>query len=249
MNTASPAPSRAPIARDAVDLTVPIGGVTLKNPILTASGTFGYGLEYDDFYDVAELGGICSKGLSLEPRHGNAPSASPRPRPACSTPSAWPTSAWRPSARTTAHPAQARRGGGRQRLRHHRRRLRAPDAPPRRRGGHHRHRAQRLLSQRRQGGPGVRLRPGRRRARDRGLPRRHQAAAVGQDVARGRRAEEGRPGLPGGGRRRAHRHQHHPRPVHRRAHLEAAPGQRHRRPLRPGAEAHRHPPVWSCRAR
>ena len=41
--------------------------------MLTASGTFGYGLEYDDFFDVAELGGICTKGLSLHPRAGNAP--------------------------------------------------------------------------------------------------------------------------------------------------------------------------------
>jgi dihydroorotate dehydrogenase (NAD+) catalytic subunit len=55
------------------DLRVSIGRVTLKNPILTASGTFGYGLEYDDFFDVAELGGICTKGLSLLPRAGNAP--------------------------------------------------------------------------------------------------------------------------------------------------------------------------------
>ncbi|HZF49336.1 MAG TPA: dihydroorotate dehydrogenase [Polyangiaceae bacterium] len=54
-------------------MTVPIGGLTLKNPILTASGTFGYGLEYDDFFDVAELGGICTKGLSLKPRAGNPP--------------------------------------------------------------------------------------------------------------------------------------------------------------------------------
>ncbi|MFO0567900.1 MAG: dihydroorotate dehydrogenase [Polyangiaceae bacterium] len=50
-----------------------IGNLVLKNPVLTASGTFGYGLEYDDFFDVAELGGICTKGLSLEPRAGNAP--------------------------------------------------------------------------------------------------------------------------------------------------------------------------------
>ncbi|MFT3773341.1 MAG: dihydroorotate dehydrogenase [Minicystis sp.] len=55
------------------DLSVAAGGLTLKNPILTASGTFGYGLEYDDFFDVAELGGICTKGLSLEVRPGNAP--------------------------------------------------------------------------------------------------------------------------------------------------------------------------------
>jgi dihydroorotate dehydrogenase (NAD+) catalytic subunit len=55
------------------DLRVDVGRLVLQNPVLTASGTFGYGLEYDDFFDVAELGGICTKGLSLEPRPGNAP--------------------------------------------------------------------------------------------------------------------------------------------------------------------------------
>ena len=55
------------------DLAVTIGSLTLKNPVLTASGTFGYGLEYDDFFDVAELGGICAKGLSRHPRVGNPP--------------------------------------------------------------------------------------------------------------------------------------------------------------------------------
>jgi dihydroorotate dehydrogenase (NAD+) catalytic subunit len=54
-------------------LAVKVGALTLKNPVLTASGCFGYGLEYDDFYDVAELGGICTKGLSLHPRPGNPP--------------------------------------------------------------------------------------------------------------------------------------------------------------------------------
>ncbi|MBK7578691.1 MAG: dihydroorotate dehydrogenase [Myxococcales bacterium] len=54
-------------------LAVNVGGLELRNPVLTASGTFGYGLEYDDFFDVAELGGICTKGLSLHPRAGNAP--------------------------------------------------------------------------------------------------------------------------------------------------------------------------------
>jgi len=54
-------------------LAVNVGAVALKNPVLTASGTFGYGLEYDDFFDVAELGGICTKGLSLHPRAGNPP--------------------------------------------------------------------------------------------------------------------------------------------------------------------------------
>jgi dihydroorotate dehydrogenase (NAD+) catalytic subunit len=54
-------------------LRVKVGSLELKNPVLTASGCFGYGLEYDDFYDVAELGGICTKGLSLHPRAGNPP--------------------------------------------------------------------------------------------------------------------------------------------------------------------------------
>lgn len=58
---------------ESIDTTVELGSLTLKNPVLTASGTFGYGLEYDDFFDVSELGGICSKGLSLLPRAGNPP--------------------------------------------------------------------------------------------------------------------------------------------------------------------------------
>jgi dihydroorotate dehydrogenase (NAD+) catalytic subunit len=52
---------------------VAVGSLVLKNPVLTASGCFGYGLEYDDFFDVATLGGICTKGLSLKPRLGNPP--------------------------------------------------------------------------------------------------------------------------------------------------------------------------------
>ncbi len=55
------------------NLEAKVGNLTLRNPVLTASGTFGYGLEYDDFFDVAELGGICTKGLSLHPRPGNPP--------------------------------------------------------------------------------------------------------------------------------------------------------------------------------
>ena len=52
---------------------VRIGNLILKNPILTASGTFGYGLEFDDFLDLNSLGGIVLKGLSLKPRAGNPP--------------------------------------------------------------------------------------------------------------------------------------------------------------------------------
>lgn len=50
-----------------------VAGVEFKNPIIAASGTFGFGREYNAFYDVGRLGGISSKGLTLEPRQGNAP--------------------------------------------------------------------------------------------------------------------------------------------------------------------------------
>ena len=50
-----------------------LGPLSLKNPITTASGTFGYGLEFTDFVDLAALGGLCTKGLSLRPHAGNPP--------------------------------------------------------------------------------------------------------------------------------------------------------------------------------
>lgn len=53
------------------NLKVNIAGVEFKNPIITASGTFGFGREYDRFYNIEELGGICTKGLTLKPRQGN----------------------------------------------------------------------------------------------------------------------------------------------------------------------------------
>ena len=55
-------------------LQVDIGrGVLLKNPVMTASGTFGYGSEYNEFVDLDHLGGIIVKGLSLKPSRGNPP--------------------------------------------------------------------------------------------------------------------------------------------------------------------------------
>ena len=54
-----------------VNLAVKIGSLELKNPVLTASGTFGYGLEYADFMDLERLGGFIVKGTTLEPRQGN----------------------------------------------------------------------------------------------------------------------------------------------------------------------------------
>ena len=54
-----------------VNLKVDIGGLNFKNPVLTASGTCGYGKELTDFFDVSMLGGIIVKGTTLEPREGN----------------------------------------------------------------------------------------------------------------------------------------------------------------------------------
>jgi dihydroorotate dehydrogenase (NAD+) catalytic subunit len=56
-----------------VDLSVRLGRLALRNPIATASGTFGYGLEFQEFVDLASLGAIAVKGLSLRPCHGNPP--------------------------------------------------------------------------------------------------------------------------------------------------------------------------------
>lgn len=54
-------------------LQVKLGPLKLKNPILVASGTFGYGVEYSDMMDISQLGGISVKGISLQPRLGNPP--------------------------------------------------------------------------------------------------------------------------------------------------------------------------------
>src|SRR6056297_1395422 len=56
-----------------VDLGVQLGDLFCKNPILTASGTFGYGLEFESFGDLKQLGGIIVKGLSLAASQGNPP--------------------------------------------------------------------------------------------------------------------------------------------------------------------------------
>ena len=56
-----------------LELQVNIAGVTLKNPVMTASGTFGYGVEFASLLDLNRLGGIIVKGLSLDPSAGNPP--------------------------------------------------------------------------------------------------------------------------------------------------------------------------------
>jgi dihydroorotate dehydrogenase (NAD+) catalytic subunit len=74
----APRPGRPTVRVEAVDLTVDLapgrpGGLRLRNPILVASGTFGYGIEYGDVVDVQGLGAICCKGTTLKARAGNLP--------------------------------------------------------------------------------------------------------------------------------------------------------------------------------
>lgn len=56
-----------------VDLSVEVGGLQLKNPVMSASGTFGYGQEYSELVDLNQLGAIVTKAITLKPRSGNPP--------------------------------------------------------------------------------------------------------------------------------------------------------------------------------
>jgi dihydroorotate dehydrogenase (NAD+) catalytic subunit len=56
-----------------IDLTVEVAGIAMKNPVMPASGTFGFGREYSGFLDLNRLGAIVTKGLTLTPKDGNAP--------------------------------------------------------------------------------------------------------------------------------------------------------------------------------
>ena len=58
---------------DGVDTRVNFAGIELRNPVLTASGTFGYGTEFSPFMDLGAIGGFVAKSLTLEPRSGNPP--------------------------------------------------------------------------------------------------------------------------------------------------------------------------------
>ena len=56
-----------------MDLSVSIGALTLPNPLIAASGCFGYGLEYGEVVDLSSLGGVCVTGLFLSEREGHPP--------------------------------------------------------------------------------------------------------------------------------------------------------------------------------
>ena len=62
-----------PLPKSPPDLSVSLCGIQLKNPVIGASGTFGYGLEFEDVVHLDKLGGFVVKGLSKEPMTGNPP--------------------------------------------------------------------------------------------------------------------------------------------------------------------------------
>ena len=70
MDVSSPAPSSSPSRPASVDLRVRVGSVSLKNPVIAASGTFAYGIEFAELVDLNRLGGIVVKGLSAQPMEG-----------------------------------------------------------------------------------------------------------------------------------------------------------------------------------
>jgi dihydroorotate dehydrogenase (NAD+) catalytic subunit len=65
------APRRITAEKTSMDLAVNMGGIQMKNPVATASGTFGYGSEYAPYIDLNRLGAIVVKGITLQPRAGN----------------------------------------------------------------------------------------------------------------------------------------------------------------------------------
>ena len=83
-----------------VDLRVHLGRLKLANPVMVASGTFGYAREMAGLVDLDRLGGILPKTITREPRAGNAPWRRSRPPAACSTRSAWITTVLMHSSRT-----------------------------------------------------------------------------------------------------------------------------------------------------
>jgi len=62
-----------PVSKQDLDMSVSVAGVELKNPVIAASGTFGYGVEFEDVVTLERLGGFVTKGLSREPMPGNPP--------------------------------------------------------------------------------------------------------------------------------------------------------------------------------
>jgi dihydroorotate dehydrogenase (NAD+) catalytic subunit len=73
INMMGQAPSYKLQAKISMNISVDIAGIKMKNPVMVASGTFGYGEEYSSFFDLSELGAIVTKSITLKARRGNRP--------------------------------------------------------------------------------------------------------------------------------------------------------------------------------
>ena len=146
----TPAPIASPPPAD-VDLTVDLGrGLVLPNPILVASGTFGYGIEYGDVVDVDRLGAICCKGTTLKPRIGNVHATGDRDAGRDAQLDRPPEPGRRCGRREVRRDVGGLEGAShRERGRGVGRRLRRGDPPARGCAGHRRDRAQHLVPERR----------------------------------------------------------------------------------------------------
>lgn len=78
-----------------VDMRVTLAGMEMANPIVAASGTFGFGREYAKFYPLKNLGGVCAKGLTMHRREGNPGLGLQRLPPGFSTAWACKTPVWK----------------------------------------------------------------------------------------------------------------------------------------------------------
>ena len=155
-----------------VDLRRPGVGSRLDNPILVASGTFGYGIEYGDVVDIQRLGAICCKGTTLRPRVGNlTPRVTETPAGMLNSIGLQNPGVDAVVDKYAADVGRLARAGDRQRRRRVDRGLRRGRPPARRRARGGRDRAQHQLPQRRQGRPPVRDRRRGRRSGDGGRAR------------------------------------------------------------------------------
>ena len=75
-------------------MAITFAGIPMATPVMGASGTFGFGLEYEDFLDLRHVGAIISKGITPLPRPGNPGVRVAKHRQACSTALAWKIPAW-----------------------------------------------------------------------------------------------------------------------------------------------------------
>ena len=194
-----------------MDLSVRIGSLTLKNPLIAASGCFGYGVEYADLVDLSSLGAVVVKGpvprgtrrASGAAHRRDAGRHAERDRPAGDR---------RPPLRRreAAGTARAPRHGHRQRLRHDARRIRRGLAHPVRRRGRRRHRAEHLVPEHQGRRHSVRLQPERHARRRQRRAEGHAAAGHSEADAERHRRRVVRARRRGGRRRRGVAREHVP---------------------------------------